>query len=263
MIGGLVEQTFFLSSSGASLKNLTNGEITFNLTEPFFIQDGSYLSCSQFTFVNDFRNISSTLGNNMIYYTDDSADATKYSITIPDGYWSVSALSSYLAEQQTVAGTSVFTLEALASIGKIGIRFDGTNTGWWVYFDTDSPFDILGFTSGQSVPDFITSPLGSTANLLEYAPNRGDMLIITAIKVGTNITANSYSNTAKSNVIIQFPILEEPLATTAFEPNNISFIPIRNGGLYNSITIYVYDQNNDPLEMLEDFSLVLNIGPKI
>lgn len=258
----IVENTLFLSSADASRKDMTNGRFTFQLNEPILVMRDSYAAIRQFSFINEFINISAALGNNTIYYTDDVLDATKYSIVIPDGYWSITDLDDYLTEKQTEAALNVFTLSASYATGKAKIIFDDTTTGYFLYFGADSPFALLGFTTLTYYPDEIAQAGGSTASQTVYGDTRANLILVSAIKVGTNITYQSISNRDKSNVLLQFPINAEPLAVQIVEPRNISYIPIINSGMISEIMINVYDQNNDPLLLLEDVSLILYLGPK-
>lgn len=248
----------FFSSANASRKNLAKGEAEFFLEEDIDISSGNTSVCAvSMAFVNSFPNITAAIGNNKIYYTDDAKDETKYSITIPDGVWSLDDLDEFLTTYQTALGTNIFELLANYATGKVGILFDATTTGYFIYFDTDSPFTLLGFASAQSVPDFTAVPGGNVVNYVEYGAAVAAFNNISVVKIGTSITSQSFSNNSKSNVILQAAITAEPLSTQVYEPRHLIKVPILSGGKIRRITLYLYDQNNDQLLVTDDFSVTL------
>jgi hypothetical protein len=253
-----MEQTLFLSSAEASVKNLASGHCRFNFREPIEITEGSFLACTNFTFINDFTNIETGV-NDTIHYTDDAKTLNKYVITIPEGNYGLSDLTNFLDEFQlaNAPNLAIFTLTPNYATGKIGILFN--TAAYWVEFPATGPFDLLGFTTGQTVPDVVLVPGGSTINMVEYGPNQADFNTVTLVRLATSITHQSIMGINRSGVIIQSPPISDPLTINSYEPTHINRVEILIGGKLNSISLNCYDQNGDELKMLEDFSCVLKI----
>ncbi len=251
----MISQVLFLNSSSATSKDLSKGVASWQVIDPMRFNDSPTIGVERFVFTNYFANITAVLGNNKWYYSDDSLE-TKYHVPIPDGSYSVSELNTILTQyQQSTHGVVYFSIGANYSTNKVYIQF-GTTTGWYVHFDTDSPFAMTGFTSGQNVP----ASKSNTALYVEYAGSNAAFNTVQSIKVGTNICNHSISNGKNSNVIYQTTPVVLVGSVQQDLPYNVMYLhanELRNN--VSTVTVFLYDQNDAALAMSEDFQITLVI----
>lgn len=246
-------KTLFLASAQADSKVLASGQATWFFQNPLVFSNAE-IGLFEFSFTNFFINISATLGNNKLYYSDDALDETKYTITIPDGSYSVTALSDFLlAEQQSALGIQIFTLVPNYSTAKVGIQFANV-VGWYVHFGADSPYTLMGFANGQEVP----ASKACTAYYIEYAANTAAFNSITALKVSCDLTTDTVSNGEGSSVIFQTSPTVEPGSTQSNSPANILWCSLTVPA-FSQVTVRILDQNDSPVYLTEDFSVTLGI----
>lgn len=248
------QKVFFLDTAAATSKSLTTGRASWVLKQPVGDMPRAQVALSQLNFVNFFVNISAAIGNNKFYYSDDALNTTKYSITIPDGSYSLSELDSFIqSEILEVQGFQVIALEANYSTNKTSIHFANV-AGWYVHFGADSPYTILGFTNGQNVP--VTQ--ANTAYYSEAGTATAAFNNITSIRVSTNLTNDSISNTNQSPVIYMCQPTVSVGSTQTNEPTNLLWIPSSalESKIYE-ITVQLIDQNDTPILFTEDFSLTI------
>lgn len=248
-------KAYFLSSAQASVKSLDTGRATFLMQNPIEFPDAQ-VGLVEFSFTNFFINISAALANNKLYYSDDALDATKYTITIPDGSYSLSALNDYITStQQAQVGVAqiIFSLIANYSTNTVGIQF-GNVTGWYVSFSAGTCWLINGFTLNQFVP----ASKNNTAYYIEYGANVAAYNNITSIQVSLDLTTDTISNGKGSSIIYQTTPIAEVGSTQSDRPNKIIFADLTNSR-FSSITVQLTDQNGVPLRMSEDFSITLLI----
>ena len=248
-------KTIFLDSSQATVFDLSRGYARFILTDPYGGIPGAQIAASQFSFTNFFVNVSAAIGNNNLYYSDDPLLPQKYTITIPDGSYSVSDLNNYVSNylKANHAGVALFTLVPNYPTNKIAIQF-GNVVGWYVHFDADSPFTLLGFANAQNVP--ITQ--SNTAYYIEFGANTAQFNNITNIKVATNLTNDSISNTNQSSIILSaVPVVDVGSTQTT---QIYTLLWMQSTPLFDKITnieLRVLDQNDQPLLLSEHFTLTL------
>jgi len=246
----------FLSNSTATAVDQKNGTYTYIFDDPISFPPNTTVAMSSFNFINYFYNISTDQKNNLLYFSDDAKTPEKYSITIPDGYYSVDELSEFIGyATNDLVSLSIFQLIPFAASNKVGILFDGVNTGWYVYFKAGvSPYYILGFTSGQNVP----ASQSSQANEIIFGTNNAQMSPVTGVKIGCSLVSYSISGTTRSNIIYQSGIRVPPSGSQNEQPFNLLHVP--SSFLNNDISqliIYFYDTAGDPIEMIEDWNLTL------
>lgn len=247
------QKVIFLNSAQATNKSLSNGEASFILRNPIQFKNAQ-VGLNHFSFTNFFINISAALGNNVLYYSDDGTNTTKYSITIPNGSYSLIALDSFLAnEQNSAQGKLIFNIVPNYSTNKAGIQY-GATAGWFVHFGADSPFTLLGFTNGQNVP----ASKNATAYYIEYGPTAASFNNITSLKVWTNLTTDSISNTQSSSVIYETSPAVEVGSTQNDAIHNIMWCGCASTSI-SQIIIRLLDQNEAAVNMTEDFSVALII----
>ena len=252
-----IHKTIFLDSAAATVKDLSRGYARFILSEPFGSFTNPQIAAQQFSFTNFFINVSATLGNNKIYYSDDALDVTKYTITVPDGSYSINDLNSYVSSylKANHAGVALFTLAPNYPTNKIGIQF-GNVVGWFVHFSADSPFTLLGFANGQDVP----ATQANTAYYIEFGGASAQFNNIQNIKVTTNLTSDSISNTNQSNVILTtVPVVEvgSTQTTQVYTLLWLESTPLRDK--ITNIEVQIIDQHDQPLNLSEDYTLTLLI----
>lgn len=248
------EYVLFLDSAKASIKDLAHGKATYILQQPIGEILRAQIAASSFSFTNWFINVSAALTNNTIYYSNDPLTPMKYSVVIPDGSYSFSDLNTYVQNQiMADRGIAVFQFAANYSTNKVAVQF-GNVAGWYVYFGAQSPYALLGFANGQNVP----ASQACTAYYVEYASSTASFNNITNIKVCTNLTNASISNTNQSSVILMLAPLVSVGSTQTSEVNNLLWLhatPLHDK--VTEIRVWVLDQNDNPLPMSEDFTLTL------
>ena len=257
MPGVAYHKTIFLDSSQATVFDLSRGYARFILAEPFGGIPEAQIAASQFSFTNFFINVSATIGNNKIYYSDDALDETKYTITIPDGSYSVSDLNNYISNylKANHAGVALFSLVPNYPTNKIGIQFANV-VGWYVHFGADSPFTLLGFANGQEVP----VGKSNTAYYIEFGANTAQFNNVINVKVATNLTNDSISNTNQSSIILStVPVVDvgSTQTTQIYTLLWMESTPLRDK--ITNIELQVLDQNDTPLLLSEHFTLTLLI----
>lgn len=250
-----VHKTIFLDSSQATVCDLTRGYANFILAEPFGGIPDAQIAAQSFSFTNFFQNISATIGNDTIYYSDDPLNDSKYSIVIPAGSYSINDLNTYITNylKAAHAGVALFSLVPSYPTNKIGVQF-GNVAGWYVSFKADSPFTLLGFTNGQFVP----ATKANVAYHMEYGTNIAAFNNIINVKVATNLTNDSISNTNQSSVILTTaPVVDvgSVQSTQIYTLLWLESSPLRDK--ITSIEIRVLDQNDQPLLLSEHFQLTL------
>jgi hypothetical protein len=244
-------KVFFLSSAQADLKDLSTGQATWFFSNPIEFANAQ-MGLVEFSFTNWFINISAALANNKLYYSDDPLDPTKYLITIPDGSYSLTALSDFLtSEQQAALGQVIFSLQPNYSTNKCGILF-GNIAGWYVSFSAGTCYAINGFALNQFVP----AGKSNTAFYIEYGANTASFNNITALQVSCDLTTDSISNGKSSSVIYQTSPTSEVGATQSDRPNNVVYCTLTNTR-FSSITIRITDQSDNAVTLSEDFSVSL------
>lgn len=252
-----IHKTVFLDSAQATVKDLTTGYARFILSDPFGSIPDAQIAAQQFSFTNWFVNVSAALGNNKLYYSDDALDETKYTITIPDGSYSINDLNSYVSNylKANHAGVALFTLTPNYPTNKIGIQF-GNVVGWYVHFDADSPYTLLGFANPQNVP----VGKSNVAYYIEYGGSTAAFNNITNLKVWINLTSDSISNSSQSNIILTtVPIVEvgSTQTTQIYTLLWMESTPLRDK--ITNIEVRILDQLDRPLLLSEDFTLTLLI----
>jgi hypothetical protein len=250
------QKVIFLDTAQATTKSLTSGKASWIMRQPVGEMPGAQVALSQLNFTNFFINISAAIGNNHFFYSDDPANETKYDITIPDGSYSLDALESYIhASILATHGFAILSLNPNYSTNKVAITFDNV-VGWYVSFKVNSPFTLLGFTNGQFVP----AGKSCTAYYTEYGPNNAAFNNIQTIKVATNLTNDSISNTNQSPILYICQPIVSVGSTQTSEARILMWIPSDafRSKIYE-INVQLMDQNDNPLNMSEEFSLTLMV----
>jgi len=253
----IYENVIILDSTNATSVSLSAGKASYLLKEPIYYQEARRvdIAVNTFSFTNFFLNISSAIGNNVLYYSDDALDETQYSITIPDGSYSIDSLSTKVVNLINDDGhvTDLFTIVGDYALNKAYLLF-GTPTGWYVHYGSDSPFAVLGGANGDNLP----ASQSNTAAEVVYNTNTADFNSVKSINLRTNLSSNLIFGTNRSDIIYTTLPIVSVGSTQQDQPPNLMWISadsLRNG--VSQIDIQIEDQNQNALSMSESFYLVL------
>lgn len=249
------QKVIFLDSAQATTKTLATGYASWILQEPFGNLPGAQICASQFSFTNFFINVSAAIGNNHFYYSNDPLDLTKFDITIPDGSYSFTDLNTFITNEVKAAqtGNEIFTLVANYSTNKIGVLF-GNFAGWYIHFSAASPFTLLGFAALQNVP----ATQSNVAYYQEFGAATATFNNITNLKVSTNLSNDSISNTNQSSIILTAVPTVSVGSTQTTEIQNLLWLastPLESK--ITEIRVQILDQNDATVNLSEDFTLTL------
>jgi len=252
------DTVLILNSANATTVDLTTGSASFVLSEQLSFTDRlPKIAVNSFSFTNWFLNISAALGNNKIYYSDDTLDKTKYTITVPDGSYTPETLNTFivneLADQAVAPG--LFQILPDYSQNKIYIQYAAT-TGWFVRMHTDSPYTVLGLTVSTSYP----ASESNTASEVVYADTTAAFNNIETINVKTNLSNNFIYGTNQSSVLFSTGLTAQVGYVQQTAPYNLLWSDSRTlqSGI-SEIVISITDQNDAAVNMSENFIVTLQI----
>lgn len=248
-----------LNSAQATSVDLTTGSATFILGESLSFQDSAVrVAVNSFSFTNFFLNISAALANNTIYYSDDPLDSTKYSITIPDGSYSITSLNSFISGQLLADAVAPALFEFLPdySQNKVYVKWGPTLSTWFLSMEAGTPYTVLGF----DLNDFVPAGKSNTVNEINYAPNAAAFNNVESVNVKTNLANNIILSTGRSNVLYQTVPTVSPGSIQKDEPNNLLWATSAtlSSGI-SEIKINITDQNDTALPLQENFVVVLQM----
>lgn len=198
------------------------------------------------------------LGINDAFRLEVDGDAV-YDVVVEPGLYNVSALNSAINNALINEGlaSALITLTGDTSTGKILLSF--SVLGLQVEWIPTSMFALLGFTSGQLVPD----PTFTTGPFSELAPNIASFSDISSFIVHTSLVQGGIplgdtASQAIANVQINVP----PGSLINFAPNNLIQLNVNHlrGTMINEASFWVTDQLNRTLDFNgEYFSLLVVI----
>lgn len=254
----MTDEVLILNSASASVSNLSAGYASYNLTSPLRFGDSNVkVALNTFHFTNYFFNITAALGNNKIYYSDDALDETKYTITIPDGSYSVESLNTTINNELIEQGFAPALAELLGdeSQNKAYFLF-GALVGWYFHLGADGPNTILGTVAGDELP----ASKANTAGEAVYATNTAAFNNIEVINISTNICSNFIYGVNRSSILYScLPTV--PIGSTQNEaPRNLLWAdaPSLKQGLTN-IVIQLHDQDGNSISMKENWTVILQM----
>lgn len=198
------------------------------------------------------------LGINDAFRLEVDGDAV-YDITIEPGLYNTSALNSAINSALINEGlaSGLITLTAQNSTGKVLLSF--SVIGLQVTWVAGSMFELLGFTSGQLVPD----PTFTTGPYSELAPNIANFSDISSFLVHTNLVRGGIPlGDTTSQAIANIQINVPPGSLINFAPNRV--IQIDANHLRGTTTVeasfWITDQLNRTIDFNgEYFSLLIII----
>jgi len=211
---------YFSSDTNTGAFNISPDGSSFNVAVPGGIRVprdsllcdiGVYAS----TIWNDSNNIAAAFGNNTFVYTTLGPNPGTYTITIPDGLYSLENLQSFLSITFTNNGQSsgLFTLTGDNATSKVYITF--ALAGDTFEANASGVSSVLGFETMGSIvsPTANWSILGNNT----AAFNRVNSYIVTSDMVTSGIPINNNS----AQALCQVPITVAPGSQINFFPSII------------------------------------------
>jgi len=247
-------------SAGLVSRDLTKSEFVTQIV-PFQvpIDSNPYVYLYKAQIWNHFITISTALGNNKIYYTNDAGTPDKYSITIPDGYWSDTELSNQINVGVIANSHTSGLISCVGQLATQKIIWTISASGWQVYFKADSPYSITGNTLLQKIP---AGGL-TTASYSETSPNVADFSACTSILVTCSLVSGCTTSGSVQKNILDSVVPDVGVGSLInYQPQNISPLsaPLLRGDNINGVTIKLTNETGGALSITEDFSLEVCVG---
>lgn len=250
----------YLTSANASAKDLTTGRARWILdpVQSFPQNTKLRVALHSFSYTNYFINISVAKTNNIIYYTDDVLLPTKYSVTIPDGSYNVTDLSDAINIGVVNNGHADGLITIVPDFSTNKVQFSISVVGWQLYFPAGTPYALLGTTLNQKIP---TAGL-TVGAYSELAPNVATFNSILSIYVHSSLSNNSIFNGRQSDVLGSVIPTASIGSIQDNKETNLIWIDASQlaGQSLNDISVYLSDQNNNPINLSDDFSLTLIVA---
>ena len=247
----------FLNSASASYTDLTTGQANWVMNPPINFPARSKLKVClhSFSFTNFFVNISALKVNNLFYYTNDIAIPNKYTVTIPDGSYSVSDLSDAINIGVINNGHTDGLIVLTPDFASNRVVFTISTIGWQINMLAGTPYLLIGSTLAQAIPVALTT----VANYSELATNVASFNDLLNIYVHTNLSNNSIFGGVQSNIIANIIPTSAIGSVQNSEPTNLLFIDASElaGSSLNNINVYLTNQVGAPVALSDDFSLTL------
>jgi len=223
-------------------------------------------------------NITAAQNNNtfslIIPRTDGSATTT-ISITVPDGFYTISQLNSFIQSKliannigylvnstgsnvyyiELVANTNLNTAQLNCYVVPTALPSGWSNPGLWalpssgtrvpqLVTDTSNFGLLIGFASSTTFPS--NSTQASTYSITStFTPTISP---VESILVSCSLVNNILSS--PSNIITTIPITSSFGTQIQFNPNELIWLPILDG-TYPAFNVQFLDQNSNLLQMLD------------
>ena len=250
----------FLNSAQASYVDLATSRANFIMNPPLSFPERTRLKVAlhSFSFTNFFINISAAKANNLIYYTDNIAIPNKYSVTVPDGSYSVSDLSDAINVGVINNTHSDGLIVLTPDFSSNRVLFTISTIGWQVNMLAGTPYVLLGCTLNQAIPVALTT----VPNQSELAPAVAAFNDLLNIYVHTNLSNNSIFNGNQSNIIGNIIPTASVGSIQSSESTNLIWLDASElaGSILSSISIYLTNQNNVSIALSDNFSLTLLVA---
>ena len=166
---------------------------------------------------NTSPNIAVAFSNNLFKFTTTVAPAGTHTITIPDGLYSVAALTSYLSSQfvNLTYPSNLITIAGDDATGFSTVTFltSGDSADFTI---ANTVRDILGFAAVV-----ITAP---SANYTFFSTSQAQFNRVNSYIIASNIVANGIQvNSNPTGIIATVPIDAPPGSQIAYSPQNIAW----------------------------------------
>jgi len=214
-----------------------------------------YITLKQATVVNFFYNISASLGNNIIYFTNDIALPQKYNIQIPDGSWETPNLNSYIKTWLVNNGftNDVFNLLEDSALQKVVILL---KNGYGATFPNPGVANILGFTSPNTLFNNTGSDRYYTAN------QTAAFNTITGLIIECSLASSNIYNGQITNFLASCPIDVPSGSLLNYNPNEVLKVSAQNlaGQTISSMNFTILDQNRNNIDVVENYFFIMEIS---
>jgi hypothetical protein len=272
-------QTISLNSSNLD-DNGFNNKYSVQFPSGFSVDENTAIAVSQVSLFFSWFNISSILGNNrldLIFPT--STTPTTITLTIPDGYYSVSTLNEYL---QTIMiannlymtdsnGNNVYYLEVITNPTYYSVDFNfytiptTTPTGYTSYFATlpvlattpQITIPIGGFSTYSGITAG-TYPATTTASTSQGSTNTPQVDNVQSIILSCDAIDNRLSS--RPTLLYSFPINATFGGLITSNPNEYVWMSPRTGTLPR-LTIEFLDQSYNKIN-LKDTNVLISLVVK-
>lgn len=260
---------FFVSSAtgkGAFNKSANGADFAITYTPAVQIPDNAvniYLTVPSSSINNSTLNVSVALKNNEFTFTDDIAVPEKYTVTIPDGRYSVYLLSEAInrgAGIASAAAVDVFSLSGNDATQKAILEIK--KAGYQVNFkEFNSIRSLLGFNQ-QFIPasalQTLTDPIQTEADLIANFGTLRAFAIACSLASSSPVRLGDKA----SSVIALIPITAGPGSLNSHEPINVLKIPCNHlrGRPIDTVDFRLTDQDGVTLDTNgEDYSFPMVI----
>jgi hypothetical protein len=262
----------------------SNNKFIYNLPTAYNAKAGDRIGVSSISIYNSTYNIRAVSGNNTITLSIPWLSRTS-TLTIPDGYYSISDLNNYIQAQCILLGWYLVNASSGSNIYFWELKVNTTSYG--------SQINFYLFPTAGTMPSGYTYATSGTSVISSYPASAvtGQMTFNTAFGSLIGLPGGTYPTTTQATyTVIQSTltpyispvnsyILTCNLVNSPYSiPNNILFsVPITGGfgslivpsigsviyndispAIYNSITITLYDQNFNLLNLLDN-EMVLSL----
>ena len=252
----------------------TNNTLSYVFPIPQKFNSDMEIGISDFTFFNQFFNVSSSIGNNVIKIV--TPDNTTYSFTMNDGFYTIDDLNTFLTTKQFENGLYVTTNNVVNYCVQFSkSKTTGNNQLILIPFQNSYCYitwnktlsNLYGFENTQSSKRFPYTLPSSTTPIVYSQTTFADVYRVNSIYITCNlINIQGFGNV--SNLMVAMPIAQtnfgDVIEFGKFH-KSIEFMKI-NEGMYNSIDLNFYDQDGNKLQFFDTnllLCLVLRKKPSL
>jgi hypothetical protein len=228
-----------------------------------------------------WSNLTAANGNSTFSYVWPLPTPTTYTVTVPDGFYTIDDLNQYLHSYMVglgqyltdSSGDQLFYLELVTNSVQYAVQLNS------YVIPTSSQASAAGLTAPSNWPGYATSvinpqfsilsnnftnvvglsaglypsssSLGTSSQLSTFTPQVSP---VQSVLVGISLCKNPLAN--PSNIIYSFSAAGVAFGETILsQPHALSFVDISNG-YYNQFQLQFLDQNFNPL-VIKDSNLVV------
>jgi hypothetical protein len=253
----------------------------------FSVPDGMECMVSSAQIPYSIFNITEAYNNNRFRLSFPtgalSTSYTDFNITIPDGFYTIDDFNSYMQQYaienglylinnlgENVYYTPAFYVNAVSYAVQMLLYVVPISlpTGWtqpsnWIGYSTSSPprtphvhilansrfGDFIGFTTGT-----YPTPILRTTNYSVLSNKTPIGSYVNSIIIHSSLVNNPV--VSPSDIIDAFQIVDTKFGSNInYQPSVEKFVRLTKG-TYNSMIIYLTDQNNNPLTLLDNNLLI-------
>jgi hypothetical protein len=184
-------------------------------------------------------NVSSGLLNNKLYYTDDLANATKYTITIADGIYGLAELNTAVDNAVVANGQTTGLIELIAENATQKVLLKISAAGWQVNMTTADTFRVLiGFDS-QKIP----AAALTVGSLTTRADNIANFSSLEHILLHSSLGGSAILNGSNSSSLMAITPNVGVGSLIVAQPRHPIEIPINAGSRIDTATFTLTHQD--------------------